>query len=138
MATLEKPKKSSRLELVLILVILFMMLCIFYLVLTPNLFSKQEQSQAGGSSISYNRLYNGGETVSVVVDEKSFDEYVHAAVIKDYFGMLELVNQGRVFSVKSGTRIQVLDRGFGKTKVRILEGEWIGASGWVPYEWVVK
>ena len=80
----------------------------------------------------------GGKNVFVAVDKTSFDDYLNAALIEDNYGINELVMQGRLFYVPNGTRVKVIDSTFTTRKVRILEGEWEGASGWVPVEWVRK
>jgi len=72
------------------------------------------------------------------VDEKAFDAYSDAAVAKDMIGINELIRSGRLIPIIEGTHILVLDIGFFKTKVRVLEGRHKGEAGWVPDEWVKK
>ena len=81
-------------------------------------------------------LSGGGERIPVAVDETAFNEWIKTRTANDKMGQVELLTSGRVFSVPTNTRVLVIDIGFVKSKVRILEGESIGRSGWVPFEWV--
>lgn len=78
------------------------------------------------------------EAVLLAVTEESFDELVEASVAKDYLGMAELMAIGAVFEVPNHTKVLVIDRAFGKKKVRILEGDEFGRAGWVPYEFLAR
>ncbi len=65
-----------------------------------------------------------------------FAELAKAAKANDSFGILELLQQGKVITVTAKTRVLVLenktdgDRAF-LTKVRILDGEHIGKAAWI-------
>lgn len=74
--------------------------------------------------------------VLVATDEKAFDEMMKAAIAGDTYGTEELIRQRRIFSTPYNTRVLVIDLDFAKTKVRILDGDYLGQSGWVPFEWV--
>lgn len=71
-----------------------------------------------------------------------FDKLYKALTAKDTIGLLELADYG-VFGVSNGSKILVIDRAVGTTKVRIVEGvnpvddDKVGMSGWVPSEWAV-
>lgn len=78
-----------------------------------------------------------GSDPFVAVDKDALGELTKAASRKDYYGVADLLASGRVFTVKDGqTGPRVLDHGFVKTRVRILNGANAGRSGWVPSEWV--
>ena len=70
-------------------------------------------------------------------------KFVKSVKIQDKYGAMHLFMSGRVFIVDHGTRVLVIDV---KTvfsvpayaKVRILEGDYTGASGWLPIEFVAK
>jgi hypothetical protein len=86
------------------------------------------------------RLVAGSAShVLVAADEKAFDELTEAVVANDTYGLAELTLSGRVVLVPRDTRVLALDLHWtGRTKVRILDGEYAGASGWVASEFVVK
>lgn len=58
------------------------------------------------------------------------------SVANDKDGKVLLLASGRVFAVKSGTKVLVIDQAMFKRKVRVLEGEQKGLSGWVAVEYV--
>ena len=96
-------------------------------------------TESGPSVGSEARLYSEGSAPFwVAVDEEAFDELISAVVAKDNYGIMELTLAGRVFIVQNNTKVLVIEPGFTKTKVRILEGENAGMAGWVPYEFVQK
>lgn len=76
------------------------------------------------------------EVVYLAIDEQAFDEWTKACVAEDYIGMAQLQASGKVFTVPNGTKVLVIDSSFASIEVRILEGDAIGRSGWIPYEWV--
>jgi len=76
------------------------------------------------------------DTVQLAVDKESSEMWIKACVAKDYIGMVELEASGRIFTVPSGTKVLVIDSSFAIRKVRVLEGDAFGKSGWLPYEWV--
>lgn len=81
---------------------------------------------------------DGTKEVLIAVDEKSFDEWNAIAAAKDSGGMLKLLGTGRAFLVANKTKVLVLDPDTVKTKVRVLEGDQSGKSGWISVEFVVK
>jgi hypothetical protein len=66
--------------------------------------------------------------------EEALDESIKAAVADDSFGQFELVASGQAFMLPNCTIAKVIDRSFGKSEVRIMEGDYLGQSGWIPYE----
>ncbi len=85
------------------------------------------------------RIYESGlTTVTVAVDGDAFDALTSAAVANDAVGYENVLLSGRAFTVPNGTRALVLDKGFTKTKVRVMEGANAGQAGYVPREWVEK
>jgi len=137
MTTNEVKPKRPVLEACLFLVIVILVGVIAILFIIPG--SKTQEQEPQDASISLGDeavLYNGGNNILVAVDEASFDDLVRAVVIEDTLGIVELMADGKVFRVESRTRVKLIDRALTKTKVRILEGDFMGASGWVPFEWV--
>ncbi len=76
------------------------------------------------------------DTVYLAVDKQSMDMWAKAGLAKDYIGMAQLEASGRIFPVPNGTKVLVIDSSFTLRKVRVLEGDAYGKSGWLPYEWV--
>lgn len=81
------------------------------------------------------RTESGG-AIPVAVDEGSLSEATSAAVAGDQVAWTELISSHRIFLVTQGTRVLVIDRGFGTRRVRILDGPRQGMAGWVPADLV--
>ena len=81
-------------------------------------------------------VWKDNESVSILgaVDETAYDEIDEAVAAKDQIGQRNLLLTGRVLLIESGTRARILDTGFGKRKVRILDGSYLGRTVWVPTE----
>ncbi|MFH1971791.1 MAG: hypothetical protein ABIJ05_05465 [Patescibacteria group bacterium] len=86
------------------------------------------------------RLYLDSETseILVAIDKEALDDLTDASVARDTYGYQQVYYEGRAYWVASGTKVLVLDRTFATTKFRIVEGDYYGEIGWVPYEWVIK
>lgn len=74
--------------------------------------------------------------VYLAIDKETFDLWTKACVAKDYVGMAQLEASGRVFTVPNGTKVLVIDSSFATRQVRVLAGNALGKSGWLPYEWL--
>ncbi len=74
----------------------------------------------------------------LAVSEFYFDEFTQLSIARDEIGFRKMVSEGKLFTVKNGTAVKVIDLKFlGKTKVRILEGDYLGESGWIASEFVL-
>lgn len=82
-------------------------------------------------------MSSGDETV-VLRTKELLDEYIKAAVNKDTYGMATIIYNDGGFFVPNGTKVLVIDSTVGSRQVRILEGEHLAESGWVPKEFVLK
>jgi len=83
------------------------------------------------------RLYvEGLDLVGVATTKEALDELTKASVARDSIGYSNVYLEGRAFQVESNTKVLILDITFATRKIRILEGDYYGQSGWVPYEWV--
>jgi hypothetical protein len=83
------------------------------------------------------RLYvQGLNEVAVARSEDAFEKFLRASARGDRQGQMELALAGDIFLVPNGTKVLVLEYGFAKSEVRMLDGPSAGASGWVPREWV--
>lgn len=94
---------------------------------------KTRAAQSVGNEV---KLYiKGRDTIMVAADEKTLDQLITAFSARN--GELEaLIQSGRVLTVPNGTRARIVEKGYGKTKVRIIEGDRILSEGWVPELWV--
>jgi hypothetical protein len=72
----------------------------------------------------------------VAIDEAAYNSISNAGASGDTMGIMELMLQQRAFVVSAGTSILIIDYAYGRRKVRILSGQMIGRSGWVPKEWI--
>lgn len=109
---------------------------------------KQEATDVRVGDEAYLRLSSTTDPEQIILlainSENAFDQLIKALLANDTQGIIELVEQGKVFGVSNGTRVFVIDSGIGKRKVRILQGlrpvdqDKIGRTGWVVKEQVVK
>ena len=83
-------------------------------------------------------LYNGSDQVPVAVTKDVLDQVIHMSTANDTLGYAQLVGAGLVIRVDSGTKVLILDSTVTYKQVRILEGEYVGESGWIPVDWVKK
>lgn len=94
--------------------------------------SYDEPSMKRIGDIAYLQLKDGQDDVWVSEDEQTYKELIDAVMAQDNIGIKKLVlYSGRVFTVDSGTKVLVLESGLERAKVRILEGDNYGKSGWV-------
>lgn len=77
----------------------------------------------------------GRDSLPVAADEKTLDDLAAALASRD--GKLEsLIASGKVFTVPNNTRIRIMETGFAKTRVRVLEGDKMMQEGWVSERWL--
>ena len=81
------------------------------------------------------------ETFFIAIDKDVYDEFRKAANVKDTLGMLELVQDDKLFMVDSNTKVLLLERGttFWTTtswRVRVLEGSSRGRAGWLHKSYI--
>lgn len=77
------------------------------------------------------------ESVTIVAATRdAHDQLVKTARAGDTYGVMEAVLEGQAFPVEECSRVLVIDAAIGLRQVRVLEGEQIARTGWVPYEWV--
>lgn len=77
------------------------------------------------------------ETI-VSLDVETEKAVIKASIANDTYGMAEVVSSGKAFLVSNCTKVKVIDQNVGSRKIRILEGEQLSKSGWVPMEFVKK
>jgi len=77
--------------------------------------------------------------VILATDEKAFDDFSQALIANDKYRFNEMINNGRLFTVPNGTAVKVTDIKFpGRTNVRVLEGKYVGESGWIAFEFIIS
>ncbi|MCD5384229.1 hypothetical protein LR066_05695 [candidate division WOR-3 bacterium] len=84
------------------------------------------------------RLSADVDPIPVGISKKAMDKFTEAAITKDDHGIVQLFAWGVVFPVSNNTKVRILQVGLMLIKIRILEGEHDGKSGWVPREWIKK
>jgi len=78
---------------------------------------------------------NGFEVVWLAIDTEADDKWIEASTANDTIGLRSLMLSGQIFSVPAGTKVLVLDNSLWHGyKVRILEGDKFGKTGWLPSE----
>jgi hypothetical protein len=87
---------------------------------------------AGDEGIIY---VDGLQSITVAVDEDAYTELDKVFQAKDQYGYNQLQAQGKIFKVPNRTRVLLLENGFLRLKVRILEGLKKGYAGIIPREW---
>jgi len=78
------------------------------------------------------------EPVIVGITPEDLDSFFAAVHSKDDYGRGQLVLSGRVFLLERGTTVRILELGFTKTKIRVLEGAQQNQAGWVVTEAVAR
>ena len=74
------------------------------------------------------RTSDGGR-IPVAVNEGAYDRLVQLATANDTVGIQQLMTNGTVWLVQTGTRVQVIGTDWKRFEVRILSGELAGRSG---------
>jgi hypothetical protein len=83
------------------------------------------------------RLHVEGLTsIPVAVDERALDELMNALPAGNTENVDELIQSGRVFQVDNDTSVRIVELGFAKIKVRVIEGSLVMFEGWVSERWV--
>lgn len=74
----------------------------------------------------------------IALTENGYKEITKIYLANDMIGVGDFLLSGKGFAVPNGTKVLVVDTSVGARKVRVLEGDSIGESGWIAYEWVSK
>ncbi|MCK5061954.1 hypothetical protein KAR28_05425 [Candidatus Parcubacteria bacterium] len=109
--------------------------------------SKSSYSNKTDSEVIYTGdeviIDNETEFVLLGRTKDDFAELQKISLAQDTFGLAQMMEAGRIFEVKRGTKAKLLDSetnlfdyNSDKRQVRILEGLQIGKSGWVNYDFV--
>jgi hypothetical protein len=79
---------------------------------------------------------DGAPSVLAAVDERALDELMSALTARDNTKVESLVQSAQVLRIANDTHVRILEFGGGKTRVRILQGEYLMAEVWVPERWL--
>jgi len=75
----------------------------------------------------------------LAIDEKAFDDFTQASIANDKYEFNKMINSGRLFTIPNGTAVKVIDiKSPGRTKIRVLEGKYVGESGWIAFEFILS
>ena len=80
----------------------------------------------------------GSELVIVAVTKADLDEITRLSIAGDNLGIATMIADGNAFMVNKGTKARVIERGLYTRRVRIMDGDYYGESGWVPMEFCHK
>ena len=80
----------------------------------------------------------GSDTVLIATTKEYYDEMFKLLTIKDTLGVSQMVLDGKVLLADKGTSVKVIGSTMASREVRITEGKYIGKSGWVPSEMVLR
>ncbi|MCJ7481482.1 MAG: hypothetical protein MUO31_00800 [Thermodesulfovibrionales bacterium] len=120
-------------------IILFSMLVGFAYLLMNNCSDNSSKSFESLGTGEMGRLVSeGGGTITLAIDKEALKEMIKTVLAKDRPGFNELYYAGKIFYVDSNTRVNVIDRAVGLSRVRILEGPQKDNAGWCDYKDVVK
>lgn len=81
---------------------------------------------------------NGTCSQSIVLGttKANADTVGKALLSKDMVGISNLLSSGQAIMINDCTKVKVIDTAVGYKDVRILEGDSINLSGWIPSEWL--
>lgn len=74
----------------------------------------------------------------LAIDENAYKEMEKSIWANDTLGLLDLTAKGKLFYVSNGIKVQVIEIGLERQKVRVLEGEQFGKAGWINYKFITK
>ncbi len=77
-----------------------------------------------------------GENVLVAATKADHERVEQLFIAEDEIGVNQMLLEGRIWEVRSGTKCVVIRLRFLITEIRVLEGPHAGQSGWVPTEFV--
>ncbi len=85
------------------------------------------------------RLYIQSDgPVLVAINKEYYDEMFRLITVNDTLGLAKMTLDGKILLVDRGTAVKVIGGSYTYREVRINEGKYIGQSGLVPMEMVVR
>lgn len=83
-------------------------------------------------------LQSNSGTAMLATTQNNEDKLTKLSVAKDTEGITQMVLDGDVILIDSGTKVRVIGQMMFSREVRVLEGKNYGKSGWVPNEFLSK
>lgn len=127
-------KKKSRSKFPYIYIFLGIICLAFLLILIAITKFNTGDNRSGLRDGMEAHINTDAEAVIVATEKKYLDDFFNAKRLNDTYGIKELFVAGKIFDVKNCTKILILNKGFLTIKIRVLEGEKEGMSGWVDTE----
>ena len=93
--------------------------------------SYSSSSSSSGGTVS---LYMDGSVILCGTTKGNYEDGIDALVKRDEYGLQEMLANGKLFDVPSGTDALVLERHLTTAKVRILEGTYKNRIAWIAIE----
>jgi len=115
------------------LLLLTLVIALFFLPACGTNSSSSQSLEVGDKCIVASDDF---DNIYLAVDKDAFDKWVSAVNANDEMGVQDLLYSGKLFYVPSGTKVLILDVSWGAHKVRILEGDKYGKTGWLPSEYL--
>ena len=75
-------------------------------------------------------------TVLVATTRENLKQIVKSSIAGDTVGLMNTVRYNQAFLVNEGTKVKIIDSEVGVRQIRILEGDKIDQSAWVPMEFI--
>jgi len=113
---------------------------------TSNTNAQPAQTMSNNQSATSDKVSIGEEgyikvsspKTILALTQEEYKELTKIYLANDTMGIGEFLLSGKGFAVTNGTKVLVVDVAVGVRKVRALEGDNIGKTGWIAYEWVSK
>ena len=102
-------------------------LALFVLVELVDFVRSVQQPNFDGLSVGAEALV--GRTVMAAVDDEAWDEMLELQAAQNEVGLNFLLQRGRLFVLNPGTRVRILETGFGNAVVQPLDGRFAGRTG---------
>ena len=109
----------------------------FFIVIARSVQPQEPAVQRGApasSGSSTQHVQSSRQYVWLAATQDDINASFAAIAAGDDSGMQQLIQQGRIFPVQSGSAIRILEQRDGLTYVRVLDGTYAGYDGWINTE----
>jgi len=102
--------------------------------------SENQESESKGTELTLGNDYPVVADITACVTENDLDELGEFIIANDKEGFAQKVaektSNGTAFRLEKGTKVRLIDRGFGWVKVRVLEGAYQNQMGYFDTEFI--
>lgn len=84
----------------------------------------------------HDEISDCSKSILIATTKESYEKVQKILLADDEMGIAEVLLSGEAFAVLNCTKVKIIDKATFIRQVRILEGEQLGKSGWVSYEFV--